>query len=172
MRIHPLPRKRNVAVQFEINSRLARSETETLLPRGPHKKLRRLPHLFNRVLELPFRSDADVEVEESADHFKFVAETDGWTGGVVRAHTVEIHPGITRIVIRTSSDRLVQSSTLDDIELDMWRFRLPEVTRPELASVTYDDGKLTVTVPKGEVRGGIGGGNNNINNNNMLVLVD
>ncbi|KAL4308128.1 hypothetical protein GQ457_01G001970 [Hibiscus cannabinus] len=170
MRIHPLPRKRNVAVQYDMNSRLSRSETESLLAPGPLKRLRRLPHLFNRVLELPFRSDADVEVEESADRFKFVAEMDGWIGDVVRAHTVEIHPGITRIVIRPS-DNLVRSYTLDDIELDMWRFRLPEMTRPELASVTYDDGKLIVTVPKGELRGGIGNGGGG-NNNNMLVLVE
>jgi hypothetical protein len=66
----------------------------------------------------------------------------------------------------------------------MWRFRLPETTRPELASAVLADGELIVTVPKGEeveeegngnnnngeFRGGMG--NNSSNNNNArLVLV-
>ncbi|XP_007034782.2 PREDICTED: uncharacterized protein LOC18603005 [Theobroma cacao] len=184
MRIHPLPRKRNITIQYEMNPRTTRSQAESLLSGGSHKKLRRLPHIFSRVLELPFRSDADVAVEESPDCFKFVAETDGRIGDVVRAHTVEIHPGVTKIVIRSNS--LVDFSLLDDLELDMWRFRLPETTRPELASAVYEDGELIVTVPKGgevenleegggggeaegngEIRGGMGNGNTN----NRLVLV-
>ncbi|PPR84980.1 hypothetical protein GOBAR_AA35734 [Gossypium barbadense] len=147
MRIHPLPKKRNITIQYEMNPRTTRSQAETLLTGGSNKKLRRLPHIFSRVLELPFRSDADVAVEESPDCFKFVAETDGMIGDVVRAHTVEIHPGVTKIVIRTNS--LVDFGLLDDLELDMWRFRLPETTRPELASAVYEDGELIVTVPKG-----------------------
>ncbi|KAA3454589.1 17.6 kDa class II heat shock protein [Gossypium australe] len=182
MRIHPLPKKRNITIQYEMNPRTTRSQAETLLTGGSNKKLRRLPHIFSRVLELPFRSDADVAVEESPDCFKFVAETDGRIGDVVRAHTVEIHPGVTKIVIRSNS--LVGFGLLDDLELDMWRFRLPETTRPELASAVYEDGELIVTVPKGgevenledggggdELRGGMGNGNNNNNNNNRLVLV-
>ncbi|KAL1084144.1 hypothetical protein V6Z11_D09G245500 [Gossypium hirsutum] len=182
MRIHPLPKKRNITIQYEMNPRTTRSQAETLLIGGSNKKLRRLPHIFSRVLELPFRSDADVAVEESPDCFKFVAETDGRIGDVVRAHTVEIHPGVTKIVIRSNS--LVDFGLLDDLELDMWRFRLPETTRPELASAVYEDGELIVTVPKGgevenledggggdELRGGMGNGNNNNNNNNRLVLV-
>ncbi|XVF28827.1 hypothetical protein REPUB_Repub15cG0065800 [Reevesia pubescens] len=158
MRIHPLPRKRNITIQYEMNPRTTRSQAQSLLTGGSHKKLRRLPHIFSRVLELPFRSDADVAVEESPDCFKFVAETDGRIGDVVRAHTVEIHPGVTKIVIRSNS--LVDFSSLDDLELDMWRFRLPETTRPELASAVYEDGELIVTVPKGGALGDLeeGGG--------------
>ena len=99
---------------------------------------------FSCVLELPFRSDADVAVEEAPDCFRFVAETDGI--GDVRAHTVEIHPGVTKIVVRDGGS--VELS-LDQLELDMWRFRLPESTRPELASAVFVDGELIVTVPKG-----------------------
>lgn len=157
MRIHPSPKKRNIAIQYEMDPR---PEAER-----PRKKLRRLPHLFGRVLELPFRSDADVTVEESSDRFKFVAETDERIGDVVRAHPMEIHPGVTRIVIR--SENLVDFCSLDRIELDMWRFRLPEMARPELASATYRDGELIVTVPKGEVGGGMRNGNTT---NNRLVL--
>ncbi|XP_022738944.1 uncharacterized protein LOC111291444 [Durio zibethinus] len=162
MRIHPLPGKRNITIQYVMNPRSARFQSQTLLTGGSHKKLRRLPHIFSRVLELPFRSDADVAVEESPDCFKFVAETDGSIGDVVRAYSVEIHPGVTKIVIRSNS--LVDFSSLDDLELDMWRFRLPETTRPELASAVYEDGELIVTVPKGgelenlEEEGGGGGG--------------
>ncbi|KAM1042045.1 hypothetical protein FF1_031198 [Malus domestica] len=66
----------------------------------PPKKLRRLPHLFASVLELPFHSNADTVIRK----------TDGgdlwWLdGGVV-----------------------------DD--LDLWRYRLPASTRPELARTT------------------------------------
>ncbi|KAF4363523.1 hypothetical protein G4B88_022084 [Cannabis sativa] len=108
---------------------------------------------------LPFRSDADVSVEESADFFRFVAETEGF-GVDVRAHTVEIHPGVTKIVVRGSGSTEL---SLDELELDMWRFRLPETTRPELARAVFVDGELIVTVPKGEgvensEHGGDGGG--------------
>uniref|UniRef100_A0A803PBH7 SHSP domain-containing protein n=1 Tax=Cannabis sativa TaxID=3483 RepID=A0A803PBH7_CANSA len=53
--------------------------------------------------------------------------------------------------------------SLDELELDMWRFRLPETTRPELARAVFVDGELIVTVLKGEgvensEHGGDGGG--------------
>ncbi|KAF7837310.1 nodulin 22 [Senna tora] len=134
MKVHPVPRKRNITIQYDMNARSPLS-----------KKLRRLPHVFSRVLELPFRSDADVSVEEGPHYFRFVAETDGI--GDVRAHTVEIHPGVTKIMVRESGS--VELS-LDEIELDMWRFRLPESTRPELASAVFVNGELIVTVPKVE----------------------
>uniref|UniRef100_A0A803Q1N9 SHSP domain-containing protein n=1 Tax=Cannabis sativa TaxID=3483 RepID=A0A803Q1N9_CANSA len=157
MKVHPMPKKRNITIHYEINNRRdTASESRAGLT---HKKLRRLPHVFSRVLELPFRSDADVSVEESADFFRFVAETEGF-GVDVRAHTVEIHPGVTKIVVRGSGSTEL---SLDELELDMWRFRLPETTRPELARAVFVDGELIVTVPKGEgvensEHGGDGGG--------------
>lgn len=106
--------------------------------------------MFSRVLELPFRSDADVAIEEGPDYFRFKAQFDGLHD--VQAHTVEIHPGVIKIMVRESginnNDNLVLS--LDEIELDLWRFRLPESTRPELASAVIVDGELIVTVPKVE----------------------
>ncbi|KAJ4722481.1 Heat shock 22 kDa protein [Melia azedarach] len=165
MRVHPVPTKKrnNIAIQYydmNTNGNLNNSRNPQNLSVGYHKKLRRLPHIFTRVLELPFRSDADVAVEESPDCFKFVAETDGI--GEVRAHMIQIHPGVTKIVVRPNG--FVELSSLDELELDMWRFRLPESTRPELASAVYEDGELIVTVPKGadleglEQRDGSGGG--------------
>ncbi|EOA18996.1 hypothetical protein CARUB_v10007641mg [Capsella rubella] len=134
MRIHPLPRD-NILIHH------ARDPT-----REPGKKLRRLPHIFSRVLELPLRSDADVAVQESRDCFRFVAETNG--GGGVRAYMVEIHPGVTKILVRTNGSSSLGLS-LDELELDVWRFRLPESTRPDLVTVDCDgDGELIVTVPK------------------------
>lgn len=158
MKIHPVPRKRNITIQFGTDAGNPSSEAQTLLGISG-KKLRRLPHVFSRVLELPFRSDADVAVEEAADCFRFVAETEGI--GEVRAHTVEIHPGVTKIVVRDGESLEL---SLDQLELDMWRFRLPDSTLPELASAVFVDGELIVTVPKGhevenvEGGGGMGGG--------------
>jgi hypothetical protein len=97
MKVHPMPKKRNITIQYDINSRNPLSEAQALLGLSS-KKLRRLPHVFSRVLELPFRSDADVLVEESPDCFRFVAETDADIGDV-RAHAMEIHPGVTKIVV-------------------------------------------------------------------------
>ncbi|CAL0320442.1 unnamed protein product [Lupinus luteus] len=132
MKIHPLPLRRNITIQFgnTMNPNLG-------------KKLRRLPHVFTRVLELPFRSDADVTIHEDPDCFRFVAETDRIAD--VRAHTVEIHPGVIKIAVRVGPS--VEFS-LDQLEIDMWRFRLPESTQPELATATFVDGELIVTVPK------------------------
>ncbi|CAN0856838.1 hypothetical protein LINGRAHAP2_LOCUS6594 [Linum grandiflorum] len=172
MKVHPMPKRRNNVTIRGDGGDLSSSG-------GGNKKLRRLPHIFNRVLELPFRSDADVSVEESTDCFRFVAEADDV--GEVRAHTIEIHPGVTKIVIRPNG--YFELPSLDDLELDMWRFRLPDSTRPELASAVFMDGELIVTVPKGdevEVEEGNGnnnrrdyrgGGMGNNNNNARLVLV-
>uniref|UniRef100_A0A6J1C9P7 Uncharacterized protein LOC111009490 n=1 Tax=Momordica charantia TaxID=3673 RepID=A0A6J1C9P7_MOMCH len=142
MKVHPLPRKRNITVRYNPNSRNSLEDQSHL----NHKKLRRLPHIFSRVLELPFRSDADVLIEENPDCFRFIAETDGSISDGVRAHAVEIHPGVIKIVVRESGS---VEMAMDELELDMWRFRLPETTRPELASAAFVDGELIVTVPKG-----------------------
>ncbi|XP_061354558.1 uncharacterized protein LOC133299137 [Gastrolobium bilobum] len=153
VQVHSGPRKRNISIQYDMNGngngngRNPLSEAQALLGLTT-KKLRRLPHVFSRVLELPFRSDADVSVEEAPDCFRFVVETDAI--GDVEAHTVEIHPGVTKIVVRESGS---MEFSLNELELDIWRFRLPESTRPELASAVLVDGELIVTVPKGEGEG-------------------
>ncbi|XP_061994103.1 uncharacterized protein LOC133712042 [Rosa rugosa] len=172
MKVHPIPKRRNISIQYHSRSPL--SEAQALLGLT-HKKLRRLPHVFSRVLELPFRSDADVLIEENPDCFRFVAETESF-GHDVRAHTVEIHPGVTKIVVRERGS--AAELTLDELELDMWRFRLPESTRPELARAVFVDGELIVTVPKMEGMensegGGGGGGNGGFRGGmgNRLVLV-
>ncbi|KAL8485231.1 hypothetical protein ACS0TY_027507 [Phlomoides rotata] len=118
-----------------------------------YKKLRRLPHVFSKVLELPFRSDADVAVEEGPNFFRFVVKImvgpDAVVGNV-RAHAVEIHPGVIKIVVRNDNKHV--KLPLDELEIDTWRFRLPSSTLPKLATAVFVDGKLTVMVPKGGSR--------------------
>ncbi|XP_066398631.1 uncharacterized protein [Miscanthus floridulus] len=151
MRVHPAPRKRTIAVQ-----RCATAAAGAL----GGKKLRRLPHIFAKVLELPFAADADVSVEEDAAALRFVAAAvDGFfPAGGARAHAVEIHPGVTKVVVRglSSSHGGPHGDGDDDddgaaaaFELDRWRFRLPPCTRPAMATATYAQGELVVTVPKG-----------------------
>lgn len=111
------------------------------------KKLWRLPaHVFANVLELPLRSDADVSVEETTDSFRFIAAAAAIPGGV-RAHAIEILPGMTRIVIRGSDGSELMVGQLH-LGLDLWRFRLPASTRPATATAVCSGGKLVVTVPK------------------------
>ncbi|GFP84042.1 hypothetical protein PHJA_000547800 [Phtheirospermum japonicum] len=149
--------------------------------KNAHKKLRKLPHVFSKVLELPFRSDADVAVEEGPDSFRFVAETeidgnddDIIVAGDVRAYAVEIHPGVIKIVIRNHDHRHNKlrgggvDLLLDKLEVDTWRFRLPSSARPELAAAAFVDGELVVTVPKG---GSGGSCRQGVCEGNRLVLV-
>ncbi|KAJ8543156.1 hypothetical protein K7X08_005679 [Anisodus acutangulus] len=135
MKVHPVPRKRNITLRYDIASSLSQAS---------QKNLRRLPHIFAKVLELPFNSDADVSIEETCDSFRFIIPTDD-AGDNIRAHTVEIYPGVTKIVIRADN---VLDSSLGEFELDLWRFRLPPSTLPELATADFADGEMVVTVPK------------------------
>ncbi|XP_059625887.1 uncharacterized protein LOC132268961 [Cornus florida] len=133
MKIHPAPNNRNITLLYDIGSLACRQ-----------RKLRRLPHIFAKVLELPFHSDADVLVEEASDFFRFVVTTDD-IGEDIRAHTIEIYPGVTKIVIRGTN---VLDLSMDELEIDYWRFRLPASTLPEFATAEYIHGELVVTVPK------------------------
>ncbi|KAL3620237.1 hypothetical protein CASFOL_035149 [Castilleja foliolosa] len=61
------------------------------------------------------------------------------------ADAIEIYPGVNKVVVRGNG---VVDFPGTEFELDLWRFWLPASTLPELASATYDDGELVVTVPK------------------------
>ncbi|XP_060179205.1 uncharacterized protein LOC132609308 [Lycium barbarum] len=167
MRVHPMCMKRNIAIREGIDSGSG-SDILAVMEGNPMKKLRKLPHVFGKVLELPFRSDADVAVEEGPEFFRFVAEMEfegeGDAGGV-RVHAVEIHTGITKIVVRNgvAGDGGVNGGgggggeeelLLEELKVDTWRFRLPATTKPELATAVFVDGELIVTVPKGGRGGG------------------
>nr|GMC84802.1 Heat shock 22 protein [Ipomoea batatas] len=98
------------------------------------------------VLELPFRSETDVLIEETRNFFCFIVPTDDNSGDNMKAHTIQIYPGVTKPVIR--GDDLVESP-LTELELDLRRFRLPASTLPGMAIAAFSDGELVVTVPKG-----------------------
>ncbi|XP_022138665.1 uncharacterized protein LOC111009769 [Momordica charantia] len=147
-KVHPVPNSQNITVQYNPNGRNSRFRAQAFLGLSP-KKLQRLPHVFSRVLELPFRSDADVSISENRNCFRFVAETEG-ISQEFRAHTVQIHPGVIKVVVRQIRPLELW---LDESEIDAWRFRLPETTRPELATAKFAGGKLIVTVPKTENAG-------------------
>uniref|UniRef100_A0A251SCS3 Uncharacterized protein n=1 Tax=Helianthus annuus TaxID=4232 RepID=A0A251SCS3_HELAN len=97
MKVHPAPHKRNITVRYDF---AAQSTAAGSICR--QKKLRRLPHIFGKVLELPFYSDADVTVQETSDSFRFVVDTEDDIGTDIAAHTIEICPGVTKVVVRTT----------------------------------------------------------------------
>ncbi|KAL2535664.1 hypothetical protein Fot_17055 [Forsythia ovata] len=156
MKVHPVPR---ITLRYDIASALAQANS------CRQKKLRRMTHIFAKVLELPFHSDADVSVEETSDSLKFTAATDD-ISGEVRANAVEICPGVTKVVVIMGDGVLDLSGS--EFELDLWRFRLPASTLPELASAAYGGGELVVTVPKGGEEEENGGGDIGVG---RLVLV-
>ncbi|KAL9395824.1 hypothetical protein Peur_010077 [Populus x canadensis] len=141
MKVHPTPKKRSITTtQYNDASR-------TLTPNA--KKLKRLPHVFARVLELPFHSDTDVLVQETPDSFRFVANSENITiPDDYQAHAVEIFPGLTKIVVIKETDSGDHYPSMDELEIDTWRCRLPATVRPEMASARCIEGQLVVTVPK------------------------
>ncbi|KAF8720265.1 hypothetical protein HU200_023922 [Digitaria exilis] len=117
-------------------------------PTGGKKNLRRLPHVYSKVLELPLPVDTDVSVFEGPDAFHFVAAGSRGTG-VVQVRTVRIHPGVTKVVVQAGGTGGGEQAGADDMKLDRWRSRLPEASCPAMAVAGYVDGQLVVTVPKG-----------------------
>ncbi|CAN6290603.1 unnamed protein product [Urochloa humidicola] len=115
---------------------------------GKKKDLRRLPHVYSKVLELPLPADTDVEVFEGPDAFHFVAAGARGTG-MVQVRTVRIHPGVTKVVVQAGGIRGGEEAGAGDMELNRWRSRLPEASCPSMAVAGYVDGQLVVTVPKG-----------------------
>ncbi|KAL9689361.1 hypothetical protein QQ045_009745 [Rhodiola kirilowii] len=100
-------------------------------------RLRRLSHIFEKVVELPLSSRTDVDVQPFTQSFRFSAAADG-LGVEIRAEAIEIYPGYTKVVIRGESE----DDVYDGLEIDRWRFRLPECTRPEMASAECVGGML------------------------------
>ncbi|GAB2294857.1 hypothetical protein Dimus_029050 [Dionaea muscipula] len=118
-------------------------------------KLRRLPHVFGKVLELPLDSDTEVSMEEHPGCFRYIAETEVDLGEV-RAHLVEVHLGVQKVVVinRRQGGGGSPAVVVDEINLHhVRRVRLPEATRPEMATAVFGGGKLVVMVPKSRPRG-------------------
>ncbi|CAM6047364.1 unnamed protein product [Sphagnum compactum] len=113
------------------------------------KKLKRMPHLFDRVLELPFHADTLVEVQESRDSFSFVVKMPGLVAEEVKPELVEIVPGAIKVVIQGGGEGLLFD--LESSEVELWRFRLPASTIPEATVARYKNEVLEVTIPKNPV---------------------
>uniref|UniRef100_A0ACD5WS67 Uncharacterized protein n=1 Tax=Avena sativa TaxID=4498 RepID=A0ACD5WS67_AVESA len=115
---------------------------------GGKKDLRRLPHVYSKVLELPLPADADVAAFEGPGAFHFVAACGGT--GEVRARAVRIHPGVVKVVVMLAGtgDGTESDDGGGGMELDRWMSRLPEASCPAMAVARYVDGHLVVTVPK------------------------
>nr|XP_043635307.1 uncharacterized protein LOC122606511 [Erigeron canadensis] len=120
----------------------------------PQKRLLRLPHVFGKILELPLQSNADVLIQDKLDCIRFVAKVDkNVFEGEVKAYAIKIYPGVTKVVVRGGGDKRNVELLLEKMEDDVWRFRLAESTRPELATAVFVGKELVVTIPKGG-RGG------------------
>ncbi|KAI3881172.1 hypothetical protein MKX03_002346 [Papaver bracteatum] len=147
MKVHPDPKRSH----YDISSTLSNKNRIIIW----QKKLRRLPHMFNKVLlELLFHSETNVLIEENSDLLQLSVSTENLSKDV-SAHMIEIYPTVTKIFICGSN--VDELNILDEFEL--WRFRLPQSTTPELASANYINRELVVMVPKsskGEVWGGEG----------------
>ncbi|XP_004495291.1 uncharacterized protein [Cicer arietinum] len=141
-------------VTAAVNPFAKKRSQHSVVSSTPSKKLWRLPHVFAKTLELPFPSDADVSIEETPQFFRFVASCykTNVNGGGVRAHAIEILPGITKIVIKRidGGDVTVvgQKDRRSTYGVDLWRFRLPPWTQPERVTAVCTGWKLVVTVPK------------------------
>jgi len=65
------------------------------------KKLKRMPHLFTRVLELPLHAETPVRVVESRDCYLFQVRLSGvHVVEDVKVEVVEIVPGATNVLVR------------------------------------------------------------------------
>ncbi|XP_044503418.1 uncharacterized protein LOC123223999 [Mangifera indica] len=91
-------------------------------------KLQRLPHVFAKVLQLPFHSNADISIQETSESFLFMAKTDDMSLQNVRADVIEIYPGVMKVVIK--------------------EMKGGDSTRPEMTTANCFAGELVITVPK------------------------
>ncbi|KAL4588156.1 hypothetical protein LXL04_001037 [Taraxacum kok-saghyz] len=139
MKVHPTPNKRNITSRYDFGSQ---SNDAAAICR--QKKLRRLPHIFAKVLELPFCSNSDVSIQETSDSLKFIVDIDDDIGTEIAVHTIEIYPGVTKVVVRGTRGVCGDLGS----QVDLWRFRLPESTQPEHATAAFSDGELVIIVPK------------------------
>lgn len=138
-------KRRGITLHYDIRSCL--SSAGVLSPVASPKKLKRLPHIFCKTLELPFASDTPVTVQETQDCYAFLVQQPGLVAEDVRIEVLEIVPGATKVVMR-GAER-IRAAVLEDVEMmNPWRFRLPACTIPEAATSDYQGGILTITIPK------------------------
>ncbi|XP_048234323.1 uncharacterized protein LOC125370915 [Ricinus communis] len=128
-------------------------DMEEFMKRNGWKRIN-VPHVFAKVLELPFNSNTDVSVEETQDSFLFIADSASSDDGEetaandFRAHVIKILPGATILVLKVAHSGNVGSCEDEEVNIDTWRFRLPSTACAERTSAMCIGGQLVVTVPK------------------------
>ncbi|KAJ7566348.1 hypothetical protein O6H91_02G098100 [Diphasiastrum complanatum] len=136
-------KRRNRDILYDITSSLSSGPIPTV--NATLKKLRRMPHVFPRVLELPFNADAPVEIYENEVSYKFAMLYPGLIAQNIRTHVIEIVPGAVKLVVEGIQGL---RGTLEQREAYSWRFRLPASTIPEASVALYERNILIVIVPK------------------------
>ncbi|KAH7300375.1 hypothetical protein KP509_24G059300 [Ceratopteris richardii] len=119
------------------------------------KQLRRLPHVFCKWVELPFKENADVKVEESPHGYRFLVRQAGLIAEDVVVEAVEVMPGATRLRLR-GEERIRQrlkllrkeASGSDSEDRTTWRARLPESALLEAAASSYINDVISINIPK------------------------
>lgn len=77
-------------------------------------KLKRMPHLFTQVLELPFAADTTVKMVEYGGSYVFVVHLPNMVVRDVKAEVMEIVPGATKVVVR-GVEPVTNSKTLSEV---------------------------------------------------------
>ncbi|GAB2210248.1 hypothetical protein Droror1_Dr00015511 [Drosera rotundifolia] len=121
-----------------ISQSMTQITTTTNTTTNP-RKLRRLPHIFTKTLELPLSADADITLEQHPNFLLYTSSPS--PSHHVTAHVIQLHPGLTKLVV------LLANGTVDDGLGDVMRLRLPEGAVPELATAAVREGMLVVKVP-------------------------
>lgn len=113
-------------------------------------QLRRMPHVFCKLLDLPFPVETNVVIEERREAYAFMIRQPGLQKADIVAETVEIVPGAIKVILR-GADRIRAALTKDSslpATTENWRARLPTCTIPESAKASYAHGIITITIPK------------------------
>ncbi|XP_062205179.1 uncharacterized protein LOC133907158 [Phragmites australis] len=109
-------------------------------------KLRHLPQVFSRVLELPFPMDTNVRTYFSPDANYFIVTPDAaGEPDEVKVRVVTIEPlGITKVVVHIGPG---EPDPEDDMVYDKWRFHLSKTFILSMIVAKYVDRHLIVIVP-------------------------
>eukprot|EP00252_Welwitschia_mirabilis_P012313 TRINITY_DN2730_c0_g2_i1.p1 TRINITY_DN2730_c0_g2~~TRINITY_DN2730_c0_g2_i1.p1 ORF type:complete len:147 (-),score=9.70 TRINITY_DN2730_c0_g2_i1:59-499(-) len=103
--------KRNqIAVRYDVNLSLVEAG---ISPSVKNKKqLKRLPHVFCRVLELPLRSNSSVTIQEAHDSFRFIGNV-GPRSKDFRAEILKIIPGVVKVSVKEGAGKALEIEDLD-----------------------------------------------------------
>ncbi|KAI5063702.1 hypothetical protein GOP47_0022249, partial [Adiantum capillus-veneris] len=131
-----------ISVRYDIGAALRQA--------GVLKRLRRMPHIFSRMLELPVVADSVVQVQEDphALYFKVTLPPPLPAPDCIRAQIIHIVPGVTQVSVAGAQ---LGTAHLEELDVPLWRCRLPPCSIPEASTAACNgDGLLVLTVPKSD----------------------